>query len=43
METFGVVLVLVTVACGLLLTLAVAEACRPLQRAVLEQAHRRND
>ncbi len=39
----GVVLVLVTVVAGLLLTVGAAEACRPLQRAVLTQAHRRND
>lgn len=43
LQTSGLVLVLATVATGLLLTLGAAEACRPLQRTVLTQAHRRND
>lgn len=39
----GIALVLGTVLAGLALTVGAAEACRPLQRAVLSQAHRRND
>ncbi|SDE10465.1 FtsX-like permease family protein [Auraticoccus monumenti] len=42
-QASGVLLVLLTVVVGLLLTLGVAEACRPLQRAVLAQTSRRND
>ena len=42
-EPSGVLLVAATVVAGLLLTLAAAEACRPLQRTVLDQTHRRND
>lgn len=43
LQASGFLLVGATVILGLVLTLAVTEACRPLQRAVLDQAHRRND
>lgn len=42
-EVSGVLIVLATVAAGLGLTLAAAEACRPLQRRVLDHVARRND
>ncbi len=43
LEASGVALMLGTVVVGLALTIGAAEACRPLQRTVLTQAHRRND
>ena len=42
-EASGVAIVLATVIAGLALTLAAAEACRPLQRRVLDNVARRND
>lgn len=42
-EVAGILLVFSTVVIGVLMTLGVAEACRPLQRRVLDEASRRND
>lgn len=42
-QASGLVVVFATVVAGLALTVGAAEACRPLQRTVLTQAHRRND
>ena len=41
--TTGILMVAVTVVVGLLLTLAAAEACRPLQSTVLSTTQRKND
>lgn len=43
LQPSGALTVIATVAAGALLTLGAAEACRPLQRRVLDHTRRRND